>query len=215
MKNIIIVCAGGFGCEVYDVIQEINEAAEDKGLEKPYNILGFLSDVKVDLKARYVDAEIIGDIQNWYPKGDEVYAMGISTPSAKEKLANMLKTRGAKFETLISPDSHIGKNVQLGEGCIVRAAVIISRGAKLGNFVNVMGSMVGSCAEIGDYSTTTGFANITNAKLGKRVFVGSQAVIMNNRKIGDDAFICAASLVVSHVKAGKKMFGIPAVPVEW
>lgn len=103
--------------------------------------------------------------------------------------------------------SSLGKHVEMGEACIVRAAVIIARGAKLGNFVNVMGSMVGSFAEIGDYSTTTGFANITNAKLGKRVFVGSQAVIMNNRKIGDDAFICASSMVVSHVKSGKKMFG--------
>lgn len=38
---------------------------------------------------------------------------------------------------------------------------------------------------------------------------------MNTRKIGDDAFICASSMVVSHVKSGKKMFGVPAVPVEW
>lgn len=108
--------------------------------------------------------------------------------------------------------SSLGKHVEMGEGRIVRATVIIARGAKLGNFVNVMESMVGSFAEIGDYSTTTSFANITNAKLGERVFVGSQAVIMNNRKIGDDAFICASSMVVSHVKSGKKMFGVPAVP---
>lgn len=214
MKDIIIVCAGGFGCEVYDIIECINRKAEEKGEEKPYNLLGFLSDVYVDLSSKKVNSTVIGDIQNWYPKGNEVYALGISTPKDKERLSNLLKSRGAKFETLISPYSIVHKDVEFGEGCIV-TAYSISRGAKIGNFVNVMGSMVGSGAVIGDYSTTTGFTNITNATLGKRVYVGSHAVIMNNKKIGDDAFISACSLVVSNVKAGRKMFGVPAKSVDF
>lgn len=215
MKDIIIVCAGGFGCEVYDLINQINDDALLKGKEVPYNILGFLSDVDVDLKSQYVDSRIIGDIQTWQPRGNEVYALGISNPQAKEKLANLLKSRGACFETLISPDSYISRHVQMGEGCIVRGSSFVDRGTQIGAFVNIMGSMVGACAEIGDYSTTTGFVNITNSKLGKRVFVGSHAVIMNNRKIGDDVFICACSMITTNVKSGKKMFGVPAMPVEW
>lgn len=214
MKDIIIVCAGGFGCEVYDLILDINEAAEKNNEPKPYNILGFLSDVDVDLKSQGIDTPIIGKIQDWYPIGNEVYALGISTPASKEKLATLLKSRGAKFETLIHPSCYIGRESILGEGCIV-TGMSIGRGALIGDFVNIMGSMVGGGAVIGSYSTTTGFTNITNAHLGKRVFVGSQAVIMNNRKIGDDAFICASSMVVANVRAGKKMFGVPAKSVDW
>lgn len=214
MKDIIIVCAGGFGCEVYDLILDINETAKKNKESIPYNILGFLSDVDVDLKSQGINAPIIGKIQDWYPKGDEVYALGISTPSSKETLAALLKSRGARFETLIHPNCYVGRESKFGEGCII-TGISIGRCAILGDFVNVMGSMVGLGAVIGDYSTTTGFTNITNAHLGKRVFVGSQAVIMNNRKIGDDAFICASSMVVSNVRAGKKMFGVPAKSVDW
>lgn len=214
MKDIIIVCAGGFGCEVYDIIEHINRKAEEKGKEKPYNLLGFLSDVPVDLVSQKINSKIIGGIQSWYPKGNEVYALGLSNPEDKERLSNLLKSRGAKFETLISPCSNVHKDVEFGEGCII-TAYSISRGAKIGNFVNVMGSMVGSGAVIGDYSTTTGFTNITNACLGKRVYVGSHAVIMNNKRIGDDVFIAACSLVVSNIKSGKKVFGVPAKSVDF
>lgn len=209
MKDIIIVCAGGFGCEVYDLILDINEFAKEQGKSIPYNILGFLSDVPVDLKIKGIDANIIGDIQSWQPNGSEVYALGISNPSSKVKLAGLLKNKGAKFETIINPRSHIGRNVQFGEGCIV-SPYTLGRGVILGDFVNIMGSMVGDEAIIGDYSTTTGFSNITNSHLGKRVFVGSGAVIMNNKKIGDDVFISACSLVVSNLKTGKRVFGVPA-----
>jgi serine acetyltransferase len=81
---------------------------------------------------------------------------------------------------------------------------------KIGNFVHIAGSMIGQDSIIGDYSTTTGYSNIVSASLGKRVFVGSHAVILNERKIGDDAFICAGSIVFHHVKPGVKVFGYPA-----
>lgn len=126
----------------------------------------------------------------------------------------MLKSKGAKFETIIAPWSIIPDNIQIGEGSII-SPYLIMPGVKIGNFANVMGCMVGSQAEIGDYSTITGFANITNAKIGKRVFVGSHAVIMNQRKIGDDAFICVGSVVFNNVKQGQKVFGIPAKRVKW
>ena len=76
-----------------------------------------------------------------------------------------------------------------------------------------MGSVVGGTCEIGDYSTTTGFANITSAKLGKGVFVGSHAVVLNNLRVGDDAFICAVSIVFNNIKSGMKVWGNPAKKV--
>ncbi len=215
MKDIVIVCAGGYGQEVLWIIEAINHDAEQKGREKPYNIIGFLSDEADVLKGKNNSYEIIGDIQNWKPYGDEVYALGLSNPKGKEKIASLLKRRGAKFETLIAPWSLVSKEyVEMGEGCII-TAYCISRGAKLGNFVNIMGSMIGAKVEIGDYSTTTGFTNIASARIGKRVFVGSHAVIVGNKKIGDDAFVCVGSIVVSNVKPGTKVFGNPAKRVDW
>lgn len=214
MKDIYIVCAGGFGQEVYVILKTINKKAVSEGKEAPYNIKGFLNDISVNFDRSYIGIDIVGDIQNWEPKGNEVYALGLSDPKGKEKIAALLKSKGAKFETIIAPWSIIPDNISIGEGCII-SPYLIMPGVKIGNFVNIMGSVVGSQAEIGDYSTITGFANVTNAKIGKRVFVGSHAVIMNQRKIGDDAFICVGSVVFNNVKQGQKVFGIPAKKVDW
>ena len=98
----------------------------------------------------------------------------------------MLKSKGANFATLINPTVVIPKEMEIGEGCtITRAWFGIN--VKLGNCVDVHGSMIGG-STIDDFSTTTGFANIAGAQIGKRVFIGSHAVVLNKVKVGDDAF---------------------------
>lgn len=203
MKDLIIVGAGGFGRETIYLAERINEN------NPQWNIKGFIDDNLSALDNVTCDYPIMGRIQDWMPTENEVFALGISSPGLKEKLSSALKARGAVFETLISPSAFISRHVAIGEGCVVLSGSI-GDCVRIGNFVHIAGSMVGQDAIIGDYSTTTGFANIVSAQLGKRVFVGSHVVIMNNRRIGDDAFICAGSIVFSHVKSNTKVFGNPA-----
>ena len=209
MKDIIIVGAGGFGREAYYRIKAVN------AVEPTWNIKGFINDVPVDLRSKKIDLPILGTISDWRPSDNEVFAMGISSPLGKAKVASILKSKGAQFATVIHPMAIVEETAVLGEGCMISRGSTVGDCAVLGDFVNIAGSMVGQDAEIGDFSTTTGYANITNAKLGKRVFVGSHAVILNDRKIGDDAFICAGSIVFHHVKPGIKVWGNPARRVDW
>ena len=207
MKDIIIVGAGGFGREAYYLIKSINAASPR------WNIKGFINDIPVDLKGKKIDVPILGTIKDWRPSENEVFAMGISSPIGKEKVATLLKSRGATFVTLINPSARIIETAEIGEGCVISGT--IGDCAKLGRFVNIAGSMVGQDAEIDDYSTITGYVNVTNATIGKRVFIGSHSVILNDRKIGDDVFVCAGSIVFHNVKAGVKIWGNPARRVDW
>ncbi len=208
MKDIIIVGAGGFGREVYYLIKAINEVAPR------WNIKGFINDIPVDLAAKKIDVPVIGTIKDWQPSENEVFAMGISSPAGKEKVAGILQAKGAVFETLIGPYVLMNPNTFIGEGTVITYPSTIGDCAKIGRFVHIAGSMVGQDAEIGDYSTTTGYANLTNATLGKRVFVGSHALVLNDRKVGDDAFVGAGSIVVRNVPAGATVFGNPARRID-
>ena len=154
------------------------------------------------------DYPIIGTIADYIPGNNDVFVCGIANPKDKEKVVLSLKEKGAVFETIIHPASNIGDFVSFGEGCYVYGS--ISPNAVLGDFVSIMGSMVGGGAVIGNFSTTTGYANITSSKIGRRVFIGSHAVILNNLRIGDDAYVGAGSVVIRNVKAGVKVFGNPA-----
>lgn len=206
MKDLIIVGAGSTGRERLSAIKKINK------IKKTWNIKGFLSDYPDALDGIECDYPIIDTIIDYIPKKNDIFVCGIAQPKGKEKVVTILKNKGAVFETIIHPASIIGDFVTLGEGSYVFG--IISPNATLGNFVSIMGSMVGG-AVINDFSTTTGFANITNAKLGKRVFVGSHAVVLNKLEVGDDAYIGAGSVVVKNVKPGTKVFGNPAKRIDF
>lgn len=207
MKDLIIVGAGGYGREALYVALAMNQQ------EPQWNILGFIDDNKDALRNVKCDYEIIGSISEWEPKDNQHFALGISNPSTKEKLVGILKEKGARFATLIHPNVEILPYSTLGEGCVV-TGLSIGDNVTIGNFVHICGSMIGQDSVIGDFSTTTGFVNVACAYIGKRVFIGSHSVILNHLKVGDDAFVCAGSMVFSNVKSGRKVIGNPARKFE-
>ena len=212
MKDIIVVCAGAYGLEVLSVIEGINYAVKVKGCEPEYNILGFIDDNPHALDGKDISYPILGGIADWHPRGHEVYAMGAAFGAVKNKLVSMLKQRGCVFETLIAPWSMVSPDCVIGEGCYI-TAYSISAGVRLGDFVNVNASQICPGAVIDDFSTTTGFTVVENARIGKRVFVGSHAVITSGVTVGDDAKVSVGSIVTEDVPAGVTVFGVPAMPI--
>ena len=208
MNKIIIVGAGGFGREAVDIINAINKQSLQ------WEILGFIDDNLEALDGVKCKYRIIGKISEWQPMDDQFFVIGIASPQTKEKVANLLIGRGAKFVTLVHPAALISEEAEIGEGCVIGGRSSIGDCAVIGRFVNVAGSMIGQDSIIGDFSTTTGFTNIASAYLGKRVMVGSHAVVLHHIKIGDDATIAAGSIVVRNVKTGITVMGYPAKKIE-
>lgn len=209
MKDIIIVCAGGFGLEVLDVIKKINHRKISEGKEAKYNILGFLDDNPHALDSTDIKIPILGGISDWEPMENEVYAIGVAFGELKQKISTTLKSKGCCFETLVAPWSIVADDCKIGEGCFI-SAYSISAGVELGNFVNINGSMICPGAFIDDYSTTTGLTVVENAIIGKRVFVGSHAVISSGVSVGNDAQVSVGSIVTENVPSGATVFGVPA-----
>lgn len=203
-KDLIIVGAGGFGREAYYLAKTLG----------CWNIKGFIDDNLNALEGVRCECPIIGTIKEWRVSENEVFAIGIASPKIKEIVVNSLKERGAKFVTLIHPRAMVYESAEIGEGCVIGGMSNIGDCARVGNFVNVAGSVVGQDTIIDDYTTTTAFVNIVSAKIGKRVFIGSHSVILNGKKVGDDAFVCAGSIVMTNVKPGVKVMGYPAKKIN-
>ncbi|MBP3474717.1 MAG: hypothetical protein J6K48_00130 [Lachnospiraceae bacterium] len=210
MKDIIIVCAGSYGKEMYYTIRKINQAAKKDGKEEPYNLLGFINDIPDALDNTEIDLPILGTIKDWKPVGHEAYALGLGKPSSKKEVVEKLKDRGCQFETIIAPYVILPEDLIIGEGCLIKAYHIAS-GVKIGNYVNMHGSMIMPGAVIGDYSTTTGFAVVENASIGEGVYVGSHAVVTEGVTVGSNVNISAGSIVTKDIPSDKKVFGFPAV----
>ncbi len=205
MKDLIIVGAGGMGREVLQWVKDINKAAPE------WRIQGFIDDNPEALSGKECDYEIIGRISDWDVKENEYFALALASPKTKEKVVFELKEKGAKFATIIHPRARIGGFNHIGEGVVLYPDASLSVNCEIGDFVTLLGSTVGHDAQIGDFASIMGSCNINGGvKIGKRVFLGCQTVTVPGKKIGDNAYVCAGSVVMTNIKANAKVMGFPA-----
>lgn len=208
VKDLIIVGGGGMARKIVAKLKKINQ------INPTWNLLGLLDDNLNALSGIKIDTTIISTISEYIPKDTDHFVMGVSDPHLKERLSIIMKKKGVKFETLIDPHADLGDNVTIGEGCIVFTPHVIDSGAIIGDFVTIMGSTISFDGVIGDFSTITGFANTTTSIIGKRVYVGSHAVILDKVNVGDDSYIGTGSIVLKDVPSKVKVFGSPARIIE-
>lgn len=206
MKRLLIVGAGGFGREVFCWASDIAK------IQSQWEIAGFLCDDLHALDSFNYDAPIVGNIQDYAPKDDEVLVMAIADPGSKLKLANKFEECGAKFITLIHPTVILGKNTTIGRGCVFCPYSSVSCDTTVGNFVTVnTRSGIGHDSHINDGCTLSSHVDLGGyVEFGTGVFVGSSANVLPKKKVGDFATIGAGSVVVRSVKPGTTVFGVPA-----
>ena len=211
MIDLILVGAGGYAREIYELIIKDNNRKK-----LTYNVLGALDDNLQALDGKQTDLKILGTIKDWRIKGDEKYVMAIASPQTKEKVAQIMHDKGAQFVSLLHYSVMRCSGAEYGEGFIAYPGATIGPDDKIGNFVTLLCTGLGHDVQIGDYSTISSYCGLNgNVHMGKRVFIGGHACIAPSIKIGDDAFVCLGSVVVTHVKKGIRVLGNPARKIEF
>lgn len=211
MKDLYIVGAGGCGREVLQIIKDIHRIQGPR-----WNIKGFLDDTEEPLKGKACDYGVVGTIQGYYPKENEVLVMAIASPQAKQKLVPMLLERGAEFESVIHPYAGLGEFNTIGDGVVIYGGLSMSVNSTIGNYVTMLSSWLGHDVKIGDYSTVSGMCHILgNVRVGSSVFIGANAVIAPYANIEDNAYVGIGSVVLRKVKNGKRVFGNPAREMDF
>ena len=204
IKDLYIILAVGFVLKLYECVRRINNN------EKKYNIIGFLDDNLDALKGIKCNLSVVGTISEYIPNENDIVVLGISTPSVKRIIVEKLKLKGAKFETIVSPEAIVGDFVEFGEGSVVMTPYNIETGSVIGKFVTVLGSTLAMDGIIGDYSTSTGFVNLGNSKIGSDVYIGTHVALLNGISVGNKSEISAGSIVMKDVPENVIMYGYPA-----
>src|SRR5690606_24495808 len=125
-----------------------------------WNIKGFIDDNRNALDSYECDYNVIGSIKSYEIQQGDYFALAIAMPRVKNIIVESLKSKGAKFATIIHPTAIIGEFCELGEGLIVTPNAKLSPNVKIGNFVTLLGSGVGHDAKISDFCTVTGNCSI-------------------------------------------------------
>lgn len=212
MKDIAIIGAGGFGREVKMLIDQIN------AVKPKYNFIGYFDDgiAEGNLVNGY---PVIGTVEavNSYEKPlAVVFAIGLS--SLRRKLLDKVKSNFISHETLIHPSAIIGNyDVNIGEGCIICAGVMITVNVMIGAHVVLsIGCVVGHDAVLKDYSSFMPSVTISGGVvIEKEVYVGTGAKIINHLTVGEKTIIGAGAVVHKSLPANCTAVGVPAKVIKF
>lgn len=211
MKDIAIFGVGGFGREVLALIKDINK------VEPIWNIIGFFDDgyEKGIMVNGYPNLGKTEDLNNW---GTPLsLAVSIGSPVIKKGILDNISNPLIDYPTLIHPSAWIGDKefVEIGNGCIICAGVMITTNVKINDFVILnLQCTVGHDTVINNLAAFMPSVNISGeVNIGEGVYVGTGAKIINQLEIGDYTIVGAGAVVAKSLPAHCTAVGVPAKPI--
>lgn len=212
MKDLVVVGAGGFGREVLDVVDAINDAAPTP----VWQVTGVLDDAPSDvnlglLSVRGVD--FLGPIDDYLSRSPgAAYVVGIGSPRVRRMIAEKFDAAGLAAATVVHPSVTQGFDVQIGAGSVLCAGVRLTNNIRLGRHVHLnLNSTVGHDVVIGDYVSANPLASISgDVVIEDGVLIGVAGVLLNKVRVGAGATVGGSACVVKDVEAGTVVKGVPA-----
>lgn len=209
-RRVAIYGAGGFAREVawlaesanLEVVCFVDDDPRQQG--KTLNAIPVMG--LADTKERYPDASLV---------------VAVGSPQTREKMAEKAADLGFSFATIIHPRVERSRWIEVGEGTVITAGNILTTNIRLGKHVQInLDCTVGHDVVMEDYATLAPGVHVSGwVHLGKRVYAGTGAVIINGTEeaplvIGDDAVIGAGAVVIKSVPPGVTVVGVPARPIR-
>lgn len=211
MKDLIIIGAGGFGREVADTVERINNVCPR------YNLLGFADDDETSWDRDVNGIKVLGGIdfikKNVSPKTYAVIA--VASANAKRNIVNTLD-EFVIWENIIDPTALVSKFNSMGVGNIIQPFTVIGPNTTIGNhcMINLRGSL-GHDAVIEDYVSTMSYCDITgHVHLEKGVYLGSSVCIIPGIFVKENSIIGAGATVIKDINETGTYVGNPARRVK-
>lgn len=208
-KKICIVGAGGFGREtlsyLIDSIANTNLKIED--------VACFMVDDKYFNEKQIMGIDVIPSSQ-FKPDLYKV-VVAIGDPKARKRVVESLPPE-TTFTSIIHPNAIISKWVDIGEGSIITAGVILTCNIKIGKHAQLnIHTTIGHDCVIGDFFTTAPGVNISgNCVFGDKVYFGTNSSVRQGVSICNNVTIGMGGVVVKDISESGTYIGNPLKKLE-
>lgn len=205
MKQLVIIGAGGMGRTLYDM------ARESIGFGTEYMIKGFIDDNTAALDGFENYPPMLGTINGYEPKEDEVFVCSIGGGSRRKCMEEII-AKGGSFLTMIHKTARIGTNVVVGEGTVVGAFTTIGADAKVGKYNLIQSyTVIGHDSRIGDWNRIDTHVTLVGGTIVEdEADIHTSAMINHKVVIESNSRVAACSFVIRRVKSGTTVMGNPA-----
>lgn len=214
-EDIIIVGAGGFGREVVDIIEAINDTAA----EPIWALRGVIDDApSTENLQRLTDrsVEYLGTVSDALATpARPAFIVGVGNPAARESLASTLEAHGFGAATLVHPSVTMGSHVTLGPGSVLCAGVRITTNVVIGKHVHVnLNATIGHDSRLGDYVSVNPLASVSgDCVVEDHVLLGVCASLINGVTVGAGSVVGGGACAVRDIPPGVTAVGVPAKPL--
>lgn len=108
----------------------------------------------------------------------------------------------------LRPGTELAENVRIGNFCEIKNAVI-DEGAKVNHLSYVGDASIGAQSNIGAGTVTCNYDGVMKhrTEIGKRVFIGSDTMLVAPVKVGDEAMTASGSVITRDVAEGALAIG--------
>lgn len=201
MKKLVIIGASAMG-------RETCAYARECGME----VKGFLDSRSAILDGFVGYPPVLSSVEDYIPAADDVFVCAVGDPSAKLEFAAEIAGKGGAFVSVVHPGAYVGKNVEIGDGCIVCPQAVITNDTVLGNHVIVnVSSSISHDNRIGAGSTICPGCRLAGrVVVGRAVFLGAAATVIPDVALGDGVFVAAGAVVTRSFVSGR-LIGVPAI----
>ncbi len=212
LQKVVIIGTGGFGREVLDVLEAINQA------EAQYDILGFITEPGYQQPGELIHEKPVVGHFDWLEQNKhEVKAIcAIGSPAVRLRLTRQAEQMGVQFFSAVHPRAILTRWVTMGAGSIITAGCILTNNITIGNHVHLnLDCTVGHDAVIEDYVTVSPGVHISgNDRLETGCFIGTGANLIEGKTIGQWSVVGAGSVVVKDIPANTTAVGNPAKVIK-
>jgi len=208
--QLVIVGCGGFGREVHDVVDAINE------LTPTWDLLGYVDDDPEEINLSRVESRgsrVLGGTDWMMTAAKEVqFVIGIGTGRIRRVIDERLTSAGFVAATLVHPTATLGHDVRIGQGAVVCAGVRVTTNISLGRHVHLnLNTTVGHDSTLEDYVTINPLVAISGGVVvGAESMMGTHSAVLQNLSIGARSIVGAGSCVVKNVPDDVVVKGVPA-----
>jgi sugar O-acyltransferase (sialic acid O-acetyltransferase NeuD family) len=209
MRQLIIVGAGGFGRELYELLW-------DAFSPDMYQVKGFLAADVVDLRAMGIDHEVIGNPDTYQPESDELFLLAIGHMDVRKRVVEQLESRGGRFTSFIHPLARIAKTAKIADGAVIYPNAVVSNQSELAEHVHLnFFASVGHDCRVGRYCLLAPYATLNgNVRLEDEVYVSTHGTVAPGCRLGRRSKLSANSACMRDTPENTLVFGVPGRQVR-
>ena len=190
MEKIVILGQGGHAASLVDTIERENK----------YCIAGYIVNDAEKGMGGYPVLGRDSDLENIFHSGITCAAVGIGymgRSDLREKLWQRLRGIGFSLPVICDPSATVAESAFVGEGSFIGKNAVVNAGASVGAMCIVnTGAIVEHDCTIDDCShIAIGAVLCGNVKVGRAVFVGANATVIQRIRVGDGCIVGAGEVL--------------------